>query len=47
MWIGVLGGMGSQLIFGAGRQKRERLMQLKQLVHNNQIVLQQLEQQLA
>lgn len=46
-WIGVLGGMGSRLILGAGRQKRERLMQLKQLVHSNQVVLLQLEQQLS
>ncbi len=46
-WIGVLGGMGSRLILGAGRQKRERLAQLKQLVRSNQVVLQQLERQLA
>lgn len=46
-WIGVLGGMGSRLILGAGRKKRERLTQLKQLVHSNQVVLQKLEQQIS
>jgi hypothetical protein len=46
-WIGVLGGMGSRLILGAGRQKRERLAQIKQLVHSNRVVIQRLEQQLS
>lgn len=46
-WIGVLGGMGSRLILGAGRQKLERLTQLEQLVKNNQVVLQRLEQKLG
>ena len=45
-WLGVLGGMGTRLILGAGRKKRERLMQLKELVHSNQGVLLRLEQQL-
>jgi hypothetical protein len=45
-WIGVLGGMGSRIILGAGRKKRERLMQLKQLAQSNQAVLRQLEQQI-
>ena len=46
-WIGALGGMGSRLILGAGRNKRDRLTQLKQLVRSNQVVLQQLEQQIS
>ena len=46
-WIGVLGGMGSRMILGAGRKKRERFTQLKQLVHSNKVVLQQLEQRLS
>jgi hypothetical protein len=45
-WIGVLGGMGSRLVLGAGRKKRERLTQLKRLVHSNEVVLQQVEQQI-
>lgn len=46
-WIGVLGGMGSRLILGAGRQKRERLTQLKQLANSNSVVLRRLERQIA
>ena len=46
-WIGVLGGMGSRMILGTGRRKRERLAELKQLVHSNQGVLRRLERQLA
>ena len=45
-WIGVLGGMGSRFILGAGRQKRERLVRLQQLVNSNQVVLKQLEERL-
>ena len=45
--VGVLGGMGSRMILGAGRKKRERFTQLKQLVHSNKVVLQQLEQRLS
>lgn len=43
-WLGMLGGMGSRLILDSGRQKRENLAHLKQLVKNNEIVLKQLEQ---
>ena len=42
-WIGVLGGMGSRLLLGAGRQKRERLTQLRQLVQSNEVVLRRME----
>ena len=46
-WIGVLGGMGSRLLLGAGRQKRERLTQLRQLVQSNEVVLRRMERGLA
>lgn len=46
-WIGVLGSMGSRVILGAGRQKRERLAEMKRLVYSNQVVLRRLEGQLA
>ncbi|MDJ0834643.1 MAG: hypothetical protein QNJ69_14050 [Gammaproteobacteria bacterium] len=46
-WIGVLASMGSRLIQGGGRRKREQLKNLKQLVNSNQAVLNRLERQLA
>lgn len=44
-WIGVIGGMGSRLLLGNGRAKRERLSQLKVLAINNEVVLQRLAKQ--
>jgi len=46
-WIGVIGGMGSRLVLGAGRQKWDRLGQVKHLVRSNQMVIDRLEKQLA
>lgn len=46
-WIGVLGGVGSRLILGSGRLKRERIAQLKQLVRSNHAVLRQMEARLT
>ena len=46
-WIGLLGGMGSRYILGDGHQKLEQRKQLKQFIHNNEVILQRLEQQLV
>lgn len=42
-WIGVIGGMGSRMLLGAGRRKRNRLSHLTQLVKSNEQVLGRLE----
>lgn len=44
-WIGVIGGVGSRLILGTGRAKRERITQLRELASSNEVVLQRLSRQ--
>lgn len=44
-WMGVLGAMGSRLVLGTGRRKRDRLSQLKLVVEQNENVLMRLESQ--
>jgi hypothetical protein len=43
-WLGVLGGMGTRMVLGSGKKKRDRLTQLKQLVDSNRNVLKRLEE---
>lgn len=44
-WLGMLGGMGSRLVMGAGRAKRDRLATLRTLIANNERVLRRLRAQ--
>ena len=46
-WIGVIGGVGSRLLLGRGRTKREQLRALKELVQANDRVLHRLRDQAA
>ena len=38
-WLGVLGGMGTRMVMGTGRAKRENLQSLRELVDANDRVL--------
>lgn len=41
-WLGVIGGMGTRFLIGAGRRKREQLASIKQLIETNDHVLRRL-----